>query len=393
MYFGNVCHSALPQLLRPTAGRTQASPDPLKHLLPFHLLPAFTDMDPMHKSLAGPSFALSSPLKRKHSSCGVCRLKFNSEAQASSHYSGTRHAKRIKALDAPESKIGTPEPTAKEITSQIQSSPPSSDSASGELTSPVPPSDVTLSSCDFLPSDPAPLPCPKAKEKDMQRNAELDPAPEDETEEEKAIRLLYCSLCKVAVNSASQLQAHNSGTKHKTMLEARSGDGAIKSFPRSGVKAKLAAASSSSSEPSTGLQNKTFHCEICDVHVNSETQLKQHISSRRHKDRAAGKPGKPKFTPYPPNPRHQSKFQTIRLALSKNQDLTKPLTSCLLQRQISVAAAMATTMHPFPLRPATNSTPALFQTPSLPAQAVLHPPPPPPGSMCSTHGPVLFAPF
>lgn len=112
------------------------------------------------------------------------------------------------------------------------------------------------------------------------------------------MRLLYCSLCKVAVNSASQLQAHNSGevkgrrlssfahpllshfflfcfasagTKHKTMLEARSGDGAIKSFPRGGVKSKLAAPADSS----TSLQNKTFHCEICNVHVNSETQLKQ----------------------------------------------------------------------------------------------------------------------
>uniref|UniRef100_A0A3B3ZC41 C2H2-type domain-containing protein n=1 Tax=Periophthalmus magnuspinnatus TaxID=409849 RepID=A0A3B3ZC41_9GOBI len=305
-----------------------------------------------------------------------------SQAQASSHYSGTRHAKRIKALDTPDSKIGTSEPVAKETASQILSSP----SIHGisflhnlssylfplsEPTSPAPSSDAAPSSCgssDILTSDPTPPPpCAGAKDKEAQRHEELDAAPEDETEEEKAIRLLYCSLCKVAVNSASQLQAHNSGTKHKTMLEARSGDGAIKSFPRSGVKAKLAAAST---EPSTGLQNKTFHCEICDVHVNSETQLKQHISSRRHKDRAAGKPGKPK----------------------KNQDLTKPLTSCLLQRQISVAAAMATTMHPFPLRPTTNSTPALFQTPALPHQAILHPPPPP-GSMCSTHGPVLFAPF
>lgn len=392
MYFGNVCHSALPQLLRPSAGRTQASPDPLKHLLPFHLLPAFTDIDPVHKALVGPGFALSSPLKRKHGACGVCRLKFNSGAQASSHYSGTRHAKRVKALDAPDAKIGTPElPVAKETASQIQPSPSSSDTTSGEPTSPVPPPDAAPSSCDLLTSDPAQLPCPGAKEKDGAIITDLDIAPEDETEEEKAIRLLYCSLCKVAVNSASQLQAHNSGTKHKTMLEARSGDGAIKSFPRSGVKAKLAAAASmsSSSESLTGLQNKTFHCEICDVHVNSETQLKQHISSRRHKDRAAGKPGKPKFTPYPPNPRHQNNFQTIRLALRKNQDLTKPLTSCLLQRQISVAAAMATTLHPFPLRPASNSAPPLFQTAPLPS-AVLHPAPPP---GCSTHGPVLFAPF
>lgn len=61
------------------------------------------------------------------------------------------------------------------------------------------------------------------------------------------------------------------GTKHKTMLEARTGVGAIKSFPRSGVKSKLA----TSTKSSMGLQNKTFYCEICDVHVNSDTQLKQ----------------------------------------------------------------------------------------------------------------------
>ncbi|KAL0158071.1 hypothetical protein M9458_046147, partial [Cirrhinus mrigala] len=30
-----------------------------------------------------------------------------------------------------------------------------------------------------------------------------------ETEEDKAKKLLYCSLCKVAVNSLSQLEAHN----------------------------------------------------------------------------------------------------------------------------------------------------------------------------------------
>ncbi|XP_072303581.1 zinc finger protein 385D-like isoform X2 [Eucyclogobius newberryi] len=389
MYLGSVCHSALPQLLRPAVGRTQA-PDPLKHLLPFHLLPAFTDMDSVHKALLGPSRALSSPLKRRHSSCGVCRLKFYSEGQASSHYSGTRHAKRIKALDTPDTKIGTSEPVAKETASQILSWPSSSVTASGEPSSPARSSDAAPSSCgssDILTSTPSL--CPGAQDKEAQKNEELDAAPDDETEEEKAKRLLYCSLCKVAVNSASQLQAHNSGTKHKTMLEARSGAGAIKSFPRSGVKAKLAAAAT---EASTGLQNKTFHCEICDVHVNSETQLKQHISSRRHKDRAAGKPGKPKFTPYSPGHRNQQ-FQTIQLALRKNQDLTKPLTSCLLQRQISVAAAaMATTMHPFPLRPTPNSAPALFQTAALPHQAVLHPAPPP-GTMCSTHGPVLFAPF
>ncbi|XP_072226825.1 zinc finger protein 385D-like [Leuresthes tenuis] len=392
MYFGNVCHSAVLPLARPTLGRTQPSPDP-KALLPFHLLPRFADMDHIHKALISPGFGLTPPLKRKASSCGVCRLRFNSEAQASSHYSGTRHAKRLKALDAPDSKIRTSEPVAKETTSQILSSPcsqpSSSETTSEEPSAPNPTSETAPSTSSpsetFKESSDLALPAsPRTTDKETQKHVAVE-APEGETEEEKAMRLLYCSLCKVAVNSASQLQAHNSGTKHKTMLEARSGDGAIKSFPRMGVKAKLAAPS----EPPTGLQNKTFHCEICDVHVNSETQLKQHISSRRHKDRAAGKPAKPKFSPYSPTQRHQG-LQAIRLTLRKNQDLNKPLASCLLQRQLSVAAAAAmASLPPFPLQPAANSSPSLFHSQPLP-QALLHPAPSP---ICSTHTSVLFSPY
>ncbi|KAG7276463.1 hypothetical protein CRUP_033901 [Coryphaenoides rupestris] len=114
------------------------------------------------------------------------------------------------------------------------------------------------------------------------------------SEEETAKKLLYCSLCKVTVNSLSQLEAHKTGGKHRTMLEARSGAGVIKSYPRPGSKAQT----SSSLLRGSGLQNKSFHCQTCDVHVNSEVQLKQHISSRRHKDRMAGKPSKPKSSPY-----------------------------------------------------------------------------------------------
>lgn len=36
----------------------------------------------------------------------------------------------------------------------------------------------------------------------------------------------------------------------------------------------------------------------------------QHISSRRHKDRAAGKPAKPKYSPYTKTPKGQTKQQT-----------------------------------------------------------------------------------
>uniref|UniRef100_A0A3P9JBK5 Zinc finger protein 385D n=1 Tax=Oryzias latipes TaxID=8090 RepID=A0A3P9JBK5_ORYLA len=362
MYFGHMCHGSLPAPARPVPGRTQPSPE-LKALLPFHLLPGFHDMDRINKSLSSSGLGLSSPLRRK--------------AQASAHYSGTRHAKRMKALDAPDSKIRTSEPVTKETASQH----PGSDATSE---GPNPSSQSTpLSSCPFEGTSDQLLPLsPSTSENQGHKDAEAD-APDGETEEEKALRLLYCSLCKVAVNSASQLQAHNSGTKHKTMMEARNGDGAIKSFPRSGIKAKMSAPP----ESSTGLQNKTFHCEICDVHVNSETQLKQHISSRRHKDRAAGKPAKPKFSPYSSTQRHQS-LQAIRLALGKHHDVSKPLAPCLLQRQISVAAAMAS-LPAFPLQPATNSSPALFPSQAIP-QALLHPAS---GPICPTHTSVLFSPF
>lgn len=69
------------------------------------------------------------------------------------------------------------------------------------------------------------------------------------------------------------------GSKHKTMLEARSGAGPIKAYPRPGAKLKNG---SSSQLKGSGLQNKTFHCQICDVHVNSEIQLKQVETQQAH---------------------------------------------------------------------------------------------------------------
>lgn len=63
-----------------------------------------------------------------------------------------------------------------------------------------------------------------------------------------------------------------SGTKHKTILEARSGLGPIKAYPRLGPKPS-GEQGGGPVDPNT--QERTFHCEICNVRVNSELQLKQ----------------------------------------------------------------------------------------------------------------------
>uniref|UniRef100_A0A8D0EWT5 Zinc finger protein 385C n=1 Tax=Strix occidentalis caurina TaxID=311401 RepID=A0A8D0EWT5_STROC len=178
-------------------------------------------------------------------------------------------------------------------------------------------------------------------------------APESEKEGKKSKQHLYCPTCKVTVNSLSQLEAHNTGAKHKSMLEGHSTQvrrGRGKLLSRAGHKAKRIG-----NKGSINIQNKAFHCQVCEIYVNSETQLKQvtmpglgaqgacrppctaaggwggslmgvppwtqavwcrgaalaalapgdpavflsqHMSSRRHKDRLAGKPPKPKYSPY-----------------------------------------------------------------------------------------------
>ncbi|XP_061677366.1 zinc finger protein 385D isoform X2 [Syngnathoides biaculeatus] len=404
---GNTCHNGLVPPVARSALPSVHSALSVKHFLPFpldsnasaaiNLFPGFNAMDPVQKAVLHHTLGLppAAAAKKKHVSCGVCRLRFNSQNQALAHYKGTKHAKKLKALDAPKSKLkGTShgkEPTAGRKDAVPNAAPPPPYPA----LRPAPPSEptVTPATATELAGTSSPGPDAPESTSELELNSpsepELEPDPEvepdeeaePETEEEKARRLLYCSLCKVAVNSASQLEAHNSGTKHKTMLEARSGVGSIKSFPRPGVKGKMAPPSSC--KASTGLQNKTFYCETCDVHVNSETQLKQHISSRRHKDRAAGKPAKPKYTPYSKG----ATKQTIKLTLGKERPCP-PLTTHLLPAQL-MAAAAAALGGAFPQRHGHAPNPPLFPTTPLPSPLLR----PAPGPIRTAHPQVLFAPY
>ncbi|XP_037645909.1 zinc finger protein 385B isoform X3 [Sebastes umbrosus] len=444
---------ALPGLIGATGPSVMMKPFlsfPVETTSPVGLFPNFNTMDPVQKAVINHTFGVTLvPKKKQVISCNVCQLRFNSDSQAEAHYRGSRHAKKLKSQEnKTKAKLSITGETNGSITSPVcpappvsansstnqhtdllsslmdsfplkpfvlpsssplsstspsssrpgseppPSSPPTALPAPGLFSSssssspsskasppPPPPAPVTTSSSPAA----APLPPSQASSQDAPLSVE--------SEEEKAKKLLYCSLCKVAVNSLSQLEAHNAGSKHKTMLEARSGAGPIKAYPRAGAKLKTG---SSSVLKGSGLQNKTFHCQICDVHVNSEIQLKQHISSRRHKDRVAGKPSKPKYSPY--NKQQRS---------SLTKELMKPsLSPSFLSTPFAPPPSSLTSTISLP--PATlSSSPLLTSTSSPLTQTIsLHTRPPAPsplftasflrpapGPIRASQGSILFAPY
>uniref|UniRef100_A0A8D0GXG2 Zinc finger protein 385A n=1 Tax=Sphenodon punctatus TaxID=8508 RepID=A0A8D0GXG2_SPHPU len=183
--------------------------------------------------------------------------------------------------------------------------------------------------------------------------------------------VISCNVCQIRFNSEVS-------TKHKTILEARSGLGPIKAYPRLGP---TAGGDPGSQDPNA--QERTFHCEICNVKVNSETQLKQHISSRRHRDGVAGKPN-PLLSRHK-KPRGLAEFP-CPLAFPK--ELPKSLAAGLLPSPLAMAAAMAAAASsPLALRP--TPTAQLLQGPPLTHHLLR----PAPGPIRTAHGPILFSPY
>ncbi|RVE70510.1 hypothetical protein OJAV_G00065330 [Oryzias javanicus] len=376
------------------------TPPPPHSMSLFH---NFNTMDPVQKAVINHTFGV--PLvktKRPVISCNVCQIRFNSESQAEAHYKGNRHARRVKGIETSKSrpqerdKLHSLPPTSSpsppgapgsatdsepskgdevQLLPQIDGSLLTSGALPSLPASPTPPMDSPVPSvCSLLPAPTPPLNPPTSSSPNGGGSSTSSDQPgsgpavtaaagtstssspsNPETEDDKAKKLLYCSLCKVAVNSLSQLEAHNKGTKHKTILEARSGLGPIKAYPRLGPKPN-GEQGGGPVDPNT--QERTFHCEICNVRVNSELQLKQS-------------------------------------SLTFSKDLTKALGAGLLPNPLAVAAAMAAAASSNPLAiraaaPGHHPHPHhLLQGPHL-SHAILRPAP---GPIRTTHGPILFSPY
>ncbi|KAG5852578.1 hypothetical protein ANANG_G00063950 [Anguilla anguilla] len=375
---GSSCHSnPLPTAVQTPSLMMQSTldvkpfmPFPVDATSPVGLFPNFNTMDPVQKAVINHTFGVSIPPKKKQViSCNICQLRFNSDSQAEAHYKGSKHAKKLKSQESTKNKqkSAPAKDSAKTISTSSALTASTSDQTDKTAASPDAPKACTPAKA-FVPASVATKNGPKP-------TAAPAPEPSAESEEEKAKKLLYCSLCKVAVNSLSQLEAHNTGSKHKTMLEARNGAGPIKAYPRPGSKLKVQATTIKGS----GLQNKTFHCEICDVHVNSEIQLKQHISSRRHKDRVAGKPMKPKYSPYN---KQQRSSTALAAKLAFQKDLVKPLSPPFLSSPFSPSTMPSISLHSRP-------SASLFQASAL-APSFLRAAP---GPIRAAAGSILFAPY
>ncbi|XP_033925897.1 zinc finger protein 385C isoform X3 [Melopsittacus undulatus] len=413
MLLGPSGHSSPLLASLPIPGRPLHPPLDIKHFLtlrlngtsPLNLFPNFNTMDPVQKAVISHTFGVPAPLKKKQFiSCNICHLRFNSANQAEAHYKGHKHARRLKAIEAMKNKQkvmgadlapspeGSGEPGS---TAQANGLPePEGECSSLGLT----PS--TEESPSELPGTIAPLGSPPASELSeatSDTTSVTSPGTEvqaaesgsssgssaPESEGKKSKQHLYCPTCKVTVNSLSQLEAHNTGAKHKSMLEGHGAQmrrGRGKLLSRAGHKSKRIG-----NKGSINIQNKAFHCQVCEIYVNSETQLKQHMSSRRHKDRLAGKPPKPKYSPYNKLQKNAALAVSIlksKLALQKH--LTKTLATRFLPGPLAAVCALP---GPLPLRPAAAT--ALFQAPLL-GPALFRTPP---AHVRPTPGPIVFAPY
>ncbi|XP_030321587.1 zinc finger protein 385C [Calypte anna] len=411
----------------PIPGRPLPPPLDIKHFLtfrlngtsPLNLFPNFNTMDPVQKAVISHTFGMPTPLKKKQFiSCNICHLRFNSANQAEAHYKGHKHARRLKAIEAMKNKQKAVGATSQDGAAEFTPSPegsgePSSTAQANGLQEPEGEGSSqgltpgTEESPVELPGSIAPLGSPPASElsegtsdatsvtssatpaaeaQAAESGSSVSSTPDSEKEGKKSKQHLYCPTCKVTVNSLSQLEAHNTGAKHKSMLEGhgtqlRRGRGKLLS--RAGHKSKRIAAGHALWTQATWCCGSVLAVLALG---NLAVFLSQHMSSRRHKDRLAGKPPKPKYSPYNKLQKNAALAVSIlksKLALQKH--LTKTLATRFLPSPLT--AAVCAMPGPLALRPAAATT--LFQAPIL-GPALFRTPP---AHVRTTPGPIVFAPY
>ncbi|XP_051014577.1 zinc finger protein 385C isoform X1 [Acomys russatus] len=363
--------------------------------------------------------------------CDVCNIQLNSAAQAQVHCGGRAHQRRLRQLSLGKTSTGPAGPASSSSPSPLLAS----------LTLPTrplqPPLDLKhLLAFHFNGTTPLSL-FPNFSTMDPVQKAVIShtfgvPSPL------KKKLFISCNICHLRFNSANQAEAHYKGHRHARKLkavEAAKSKQRPRNLTPNGIVVSSASPPASGSPRNSeskgakhrwmveghqgaprrgrgrpvsrgGAGHKTkkvtgnhggrqgpspsFHCALCQLQVNSETQLKQHMSSRRHKDRLAGKP--------PKSSSQHSKLQkhtalavsVLKSKLALQKQLTKTLAARFLPSPLpTAAAAICALPGPLALRPAATAAAALFPAPVL-GPALFRTPA---GTVRPAASPILFAPY
>ncbi|KAK1794463.1 hypothetical protein P4O66_011327 [Electrophorus voltai] len=421
-----------------------------------------SETDPIQKAVINHTFGLPQIVKKKQIiSCNICHLRFNSTSQAEAHYRGHKHARRLKASDHVKNKqkkqgfhMGRDRHTHRQQEKgKTGHTPALIDSSPSERTVPLcdpqaahvnaeeadaerdPVTFTHISEACLL--DTAPPPSPQlscvpqgsssfSSKASVPESSSIDsewaPHPPGEQQsgagakEEEAggkkisKQNLHCAICKVTVNSISQLEAHYSGSKHKLMLEGqcvqprRRGGKVISSHMNPRPKRH------GNKNNATSL-SQSHHCHVCDIAVNSESQLKQNVELAGLSSRAGSAFGGicrsfSLSTVTPQNvelaglsSRAGSAFGGIcrsfslstvtpqtKLALQK--ELSKTLTAGFLTSSLTSATLCTMATNPLTLRHTPAPT-SIIQSPLLTPGLFR----PAPGPLRASHAPIIFSPY
>lgn len=294
-------------------------------------------LGPVERAVLTQVLGDSRPHKRKiQLRCETCSVSFNSQGQADTHYRGKRHAriteirrrKSQKQMSEQKEELAVDSGNSSEENSALATGASELEKTLNETDSKTVEINIdgqsssqegapgTSSEADIRPNT---LDSTIQKFCNAERNGEqvvisnLDDKIElrEETEEEKQARLemeaevkkmlenlppyvkrvvravkpldenMHCKECDVWVNSETQMKQHLGSLRHKNTIAG------IPVPPRP-----------DKVEPVKPRSNHQYKCELCNVTLNSEVQLLQHLRSQRHKATLEGKPPKPRWVPY-----------------------------------------------------------------------------------------------
>lgn len=312
----------------------------MMHIAPNPQLATAAKLGPVERAVLTQVLGDSRPHKRKAQlRCETCSVSFNSQGQADTHYRGKRHARiteirrRKSQKPSDPAKLdsdGNQTTTDQSAFSESDNNQPVQQGA--EMTDTVAGNIVLSNGTGVEPKEPksetsviaAGVPTPTSEPNENattldstiqkycaaeQLNDKLEIR--EETEEEKQARLemeaevkkmlenlppfvkrvvrtvkpldenMHCKDCDVWVNSDTQMKQHLGSLRHKNTIAG------IPVPPRP-----------DKVEPAKPRSNHQYKCELCNVTLNSEVQLLQHLRSQRHKATLEGKPPKPRWVPY-----------------------------------------------------------------------------------------------